>query len=406
MSQSVWDLERTSSKWDSSFRKLMSKDECSDVVFIIKNTSASVSTNTSTADINSLDNDDRSTRDGHHRIHGIRALFAAHSEVLDKMLFGCMIESKKSNDVIIHDLSYNQFEWLKQYVYHCNPKISVENVVSILQMSDKYMINSVTDACIEYILQVFGQNNSDQHKAFLNILFSLSQCQMTHTTAKIWTRFNCGVVIGKNTPHPLVSVITSPHLIKLGPELINQMIDNTDIMTHVTTSDLSSIWNGLLQYCNSISINYGGKQLQDYVSIEYKHERDENCKAEKVDDVDDNVKKKEQKIKQNDKMGIEIFKKYFVSKFDFTKMEQSFFMEYIYDQKLLSDAKMIQVLANFVLQNHENINQLQNKVNYCKETHDRFEAWRKTPIQVPQISPIDTRHLKAMMASKNMKRPR
>ena len=69
------------------------------------------------------------------------------------MFFGSMVESDESNDVIIHDLNVEQFKWLKAYVYHCedDAQISADNVISILEMSDKYMIQHLTNLCIKYI---------------------------------------------------------------------------------------------------------------------------------------------------------------------------------------------------------------------------------------------------------------
>ena len=90
-----------------------------DVTFVIKNPV-----------LNTQDIDDDHDDDADNIFHGNRMLFAVHSDVFDKMFFGSMMESNKSNNVIIHDLICQQFQWLKDYVYHKDPKLTAENLVS------------------------------------------------------------------------------------------------------------------------------------------------------------------------------------------------------------------------------------------------------------------------------------
>ena len=110
-------------------------------------------------------------------IGGCRVLFACHSQVFDTMLFGKMSESQHKSTVIINDVSPTAFEWLKQYCYGLNPSLNGNNVCEILQISDKYLIEPLSQACMTYIEQyVIGKEkiiNIDQFWYLLNSLYKL-----------------------------------------------------------------------------------------------------------------------------------------------------------------------------------------------------------------------------------------
>ena len=54
---------------------------------------------------------------GTKEFHGMRGLFAAQSDVLEKMLYGNMIEASINNTVIINDIHPCGFEWFQSYCY-------------------------------------------------------------------------------------------------------------------------------------------------------------------------------------------------------------------------------------------------------------------------------------------------
>ena len=103
-------------QWGKQYTQFYSDDKFCDVTFLIKS-SENVNVNDLALDSDEFDiNTNPSVSKDNvntHRFGGHRLLFAAQSEVFKQMLFGSMMESDKSNDVIIHDLNVEQFKWLK-----------------------------------------------------------------------------------------------------------------------------------------------------------------------------------------------------------------------------------------------------------------------------------------------------
>ena len=132
------------------------------------------------------------------------------------MLFGSMAESNKSNNVIIHDLTEKQFEWLKKYVYQQNPKITRKNVISIIQMSDKYMIHSLSCSCGKFLVQMQDCN------AFARIISQLYQCHMTSIINGVFAVYSDATKV--------LAVLESKYLVQWEPKLVYQCIDKSKIM--------------------------------------------------------------------------------------------------------------------------------------------------------------------------------
>ena len=123
-----------------------------------------------------------STNKNRKKIGGIRALFAAHSPVFSTMLFGSMMESNPNNDVIINDISVENFLWLKKYIYNCNPILKATNVCDIIQIADKYSIDVLKHICIQFIV---GEVFDDNFNAFLHIMTQLYISHMSHIVNEI-----------------------------------------------------------------------------------------------------------------------------------------------------------------------------------------------------------------------------
>lgn len=64
-----------------------------------------------------------------------------------------------------------------------------------------------------------------------------------------------------------------------------------------------------------------------------------------------------------------MFKEYFLSLFDFSKMDQAFFMKNIFETRFLSDDHLLKILASFVYKNHETIESYVQ--NYKEISNDR-----------------------------------
>ena len=233
--------------WDSSFSKLMEKCKHNDVTFVIKNDVLSIESDDAKMvpddhDTQDIDDDDD---EADNIFHGNRMLFAAHSNVFDKMLFGSMMESNKSNNVIIHDLTCEQFQWLKDYVYHQDPKLTPENLVSILQMSDKYLMNHVISGCLTYIAVLHSQRCYD---AFVTIIAELFECGMDYHVDQL---LNMCFIKQCRSKFPLQPVFNCKLLYKWKSDFVIKFIDGSKVMQTSSARQLEQIWQGLIDYCKN-----------------------------------------------------------------------------------------------------------------------------------------------------------
>ncbi len=92
--------------------------------------------------------------------HGIRALFAIHSEVFRAMFYGKMIESQKNTRVRLDDITPEAFKYILRLFYGMKPLINdycqAEGFLeSLLYTSKKYLLKE---------LQVLCENISSRNK--------------------------------------------------------------------------------------------------------------------------------------------------------------------------------------------------------------------------------------------------
>ena len=66
------------------------------------------------------------------------------------MLFGQMEEGKPNAEVSIDDINANAFHSVLRYAHCTNPKIDIENVVSVKHICRKYQIHSLSKICDSY----------------------------------------------------------------------------------------------------------------------------------------------------------------------------------------------------------------------------------------------------------------
>eukprot|EP01084_Bolivina_argentea_P034165 63231_1 len=115
--------------------------------------------------------------------HALRALFAIHSRVFETMLYGSMIESSLDS-IELQDIKPNTFEFLRLFCYGLDPVLNAKNVVGILQCSDKYLIEPLKKACIQYIssINITSDGNSSD---FLKLLIQLNHYNLTDKIVEI-----------------------------------------------------------------------------------------------------------------------------------------------------------------------------------------------------------------------------
>ena len=120
---------------------------------------------------------------GIQEFSGIRALFATQSDVLKRMLYGNMAESKSNNIVIIDDISPHTFDWFKKYCYGLNPRVTHDNIVNVLHICDKYCMKELYDNYFNTLLHVTLTNANG--KIILSILNDLMKKGMYHVIDSI-----------------------------------------------------------------------------------------------------------------------------------------------------------------------------------------------------------------------------
>ena len=79
-----------------------------------------------------------------------RMLLAAISEAFKAMLYGSMKEGQPNSIVSIPDIDVKGFKGVLDFAYCKDPSITVENVVSISNVAQKYQISTLSPICAKY----------------------------------------------------------------------------------------------------------------------------------------------------------------------------------------------------------------------------------------------------------------
>ncbi len=95
--------------------------------------------------------------------HGIRGMFAVHTEVFEAMLFGKMMEGKKNARVRLDDVTPEAFEYLQRLFYGMRPCLEefakYEGCVEcLLYSAKKYLIPKLVELC-----EAFLEKKSKEH---------------------------------------------------------------------------------------------------------------------------------------------------------------------------------------------------------------------------------------------------
>jgi len=84
-------------------------------------------------------------------MHGVRSMFAAQSIVFKRMLYGAMLESDPSAEVLLSDLTVDAFCFLRDSFYNIPAALSASLVVDVLFAAQKYMIAPLVHKCVQFI---------------------------------------------------------------------------------------------------------------------------------------------------------------------------------------------------------------------------------------------------------------
>ena len=108
-------------------------------------------------------------------IDASRFLLAVASEVMGKMLFGKMIESKRDHIITIHDSTRQVLNDFLLFAQTGNDKLissdTLYELFQLFQLGDQYMIDFLPDICFNKIRRIFKKSqNIDDFKNIMNFL--------------------------------------------------------------------------------------------------------------------------------------------------------------------------------------------------------------------------------------------
>lgn len=310
--------------------------------------------------IHSNDNSGLCDGDSEFEIRGSKAFFCAQSEVLANMLYGSMMEAS-SNVVTITDISIEAFQFFKEYCYFGDPTLTQTNVVEILYLCDKYLVNDLHSICIFYISQ-YCTSNAQQ---FLSLVKRLFYRRLDRAVTNV---LNSSRFYSKKYKEIMQTTDIPPLLMKkmiietnFGKEIkcaIEQQEEMWDLLKNYCMANVAGIRNGNNDGQQSDVIMSCHNGNTDSSKQKQKQKTDVSTKADDIDiniDIDDC----DSKTDENDVESIPLewtelmVNLQFVDYFDFTKMDEDFFNENILDLNIVPQQIMNQVLNQFMQKNKD-----------------------------------------------------
>eukprot|EP01083_Nonionella_stella_P316270 1145919_1 len=122
-------------------------------------------------------------------IKGVKAFFAAHSEVFTKLLYNGSMSECKDGVVTINDVTSKAFGYIKGYTHFLNPSLEYEHVIDILYAAEKYMIDDIIKQCKQKILAM------DNQETFYLIMHSINRYAPATFEALVEDIMQCGFVV-------------------------------------------------------------------------------------------------------------------------------------------------------------------------------------------------------------------
>jgi len=243
---------------------------------------------------------------------GVRALFAANSLVFRRMLFGAMMESNPSNEVLLSDLSVAAFDYLRATFYNVHSALTPQIVVDVLFAAQKYLIAPLRAKCMAFIASM--QDLADWYHV-------LRQFESSGSTAFLEELF------GPETEEQMAYILQFKSAAFIESELFEQLRPET--VAIVIGSDFLAakeheIWEALLRWTRTNAVSDGRR-------------------AEAKEDGDDGAERKET---DSDTLGAaeRAMLKSFAQWIRFSQMDSAYFREHIVDKELLTQRQVIDIM--------------------------------------------------------------
>ena len=308
------------------------------------------------------------------KCHGIRALFAIHSPVFKSMLYGNMLESHSSNNVILEDMTQDIFNCLRSCFYGFTPVITYKNVIGLFYHSDKYLITPLKQSCMEYVntinvsqqidafLYILGElqaynlcsiwksivndmvktidiNNNDHISQFLQILHKLHECELHQS----WETTIKNMKIKQSVT--CQQILVDPEFLKL-PKIVALLFIETFRINYAGLIHQEDLWTATISWAEA-------KKLDHKSTNEHKQETKEDGDHDKKDgnEYEKNL------IKE------------FVQYFDFTTMDPEFVRHEVETVNVLTQTQRINIYRSHSIQ----LTDLQKRVSELELAHKQHQ---------------------------------
>ena len=326
-------------------------------------------------------------------IRGVRALFAAQSEILNTMLYGHMAEADAKNVVVIEDICPIGFEWFKHYCYGLNSPITIDNVIGILHILDKYCMTSLYNVCLKECMTKCIQKESDEMD--MDRLFFVLTTMDSKKLDKIIDDIVNSEEFGCMSKIECKNLLSSKQFTSLSPNVANKILFKSGI-NFMELLNPHNLWFFCKYYCEALckdtksDLNLAGQDKdKDKEQEKEKNQMHDTQDEKKEENKNDNVGLDEessdenqhkpppskrrrlmQKYVMNSKNSsdesfdwLDIMRDNFISDFDFSKMDSSFFVENIgiYGDCLMDVNKRLDILETFAV-NGNNFNKYGNDI--------------------------------------------
>jgi len=268
-------------------------------------------------------------------LYGIRALFACQSIVFKNMLYGNMMESNPSNEVILNDITINAFKYLRSTFYNIftnknDSELTSSIVVDVLFAAQKYLIQPLITKCIEFIKKI--QDINDWYYILNQFEKSTFQYQSKLYLAEIINKLNDAPYILQYKSHKFLENDKFKSL-KSDTIIILINSDNLAAKEH-------QIWDALIKWTKYNAINID-KHEYEQKENETKKEREE------INDQKDEESSLSLLKEENNKVLNDREKKLltqFIKYIRFNQMDGTYFKQEIVDKNILNSSDIINIM--------------------------------------------------------------
>eukprot|EP00485_Elphidium_margaritaceum_P002295 CAMPEP_0202686252 /NCGR_PEP_ID=MMETSP1385-20130828/2060_1 /ASSEMBLY_ACC=CAM_ASM_000861 /TAXON_ID=933848 /ORGANISM="Elphidium margaritaceum" /LENGTH=518 /DNA_ID=CAMNT_0049340785 /DNA_START=42 /DNA_END=1595 /DNA_ORIENTATION=- len=261
--------------------------------------------------------------------YGIRALFASHSIVFRRMLYGGMLESDPSNHVVLTDITVPAFKYLRSTFYNVfnherATDLQCDMVVDVLFAAHKYLIEPLIAKCIDFIKRI--SNMRDWFLVLQQFENSQFQYQASLFLSQILNQGSSPYILQNKSAH----FLQNEQFKSLKSDLVLVLI-RSDFLA----AKERDVWDSLIKWCRHNAVHMARKtSVAVSEDREQKEELEQKtCQPDSDSDLERNLTTSERALMAN-----------FIQHVRFKRMDGAFFKQHIVDNQILSESQVIQVM--------------------------------------------------------------